>query len=338
MTGAHPFKTAGTDIRVGMSADQVLARSLEGETRFASLELGCEPALQSGDCDSGYSCAYSSSISWRTPHTPMAKEINPRLVFERLFMIGSEHESATARAERLARRRSILDYVRDDAARLRGRLGSTDRRKLDEYFDGLRALERRLDQVERVEDDPQAAANMPRPKGQPKDYREHLALMGDLIIMAFRLDLTRVATFMIANEGSNRSFPFLDIAEGHHHLSHHGGNQGMIEGVRKINRFQSEALADLLDRFKEVEEDGARLLDSTMIVWGGAISDGNRHNHNQLPVLVAGGRGCGLKTGRHVVMDRETPMSSLHLGLVRRMGLEIDAYADSNGVISDLWT
>jgi len=335
LTGAHPVKTAGADIEAGVSVDQVAARALEGRTRFASLELGCEPALQSGNCDSGYSCAYSSNISWRTPNTPNLKEINPRLVFERLFMMGGDAESARARAERLARRRSVIDYVRGDARKLRQRLGERDRRKIEEYFDSVRALETRLDQVERAGQDPESLAAMPRPAGTPEDYRQHVELMADLMILALRLDLTRVCTFMIANEGSNRPFPFLNIKEGHHHLSHHGGDAGMIEQIRSINRFQTEAFAGMLDKFAAATDaEGTPLLDSTMIVWGGAISDGNIHNHNQLPVVVAGGGAeAGLPLGRHAVLDRETPMCNLHLGLLRRMGIDVASFGDSDGVV-----
>lgn len=333
LTGAHPVKTAGADIAAGVSVDQVAAQALEGRTRFASLELGCEPALQSGDCDSGYSCAYSSNISWRTPNTPVAKEINPRLVFDRLFMLGSERETTEARRERLVRRRSILDLVRADAKRLERGLGQRDRGKLDEYFDGLRAIERRIEQVERVSDDPQSEAGMARPAGAPRDYREHLALMSDLMVLALRLDLTRVCTFMIANEGSNRPFPFLDIADGHHHLSHHGGDESMIDKIKRINRYQSEAFASLLDRLQDEEEDGGSLLDSTMLVWGGAISDGNRHNHDQLPVIVAGGARCDVETGRHLVLDERRPMCDLHLALLQRMGIETPSFGDSTGAL-----
>ncbi|QOJ17840.1 MAG: DUF1552 domain-containing protein [Phycisphaeraceae bacterium] len=337
LTGAHPVKTAGADIEAGVSVDQVAARALEGRTRFASLELGCEPAMQSGNCDSGYSCAYSSNISWRTPNTPNLKEINPRLVFERLFMLGDENESPQHRTERIARRRSILDYVRDDARKLERKLGDRDRRKLEEYFDSVRAIETRVEQAERLRDDPDAIAGFPRPTGTPRDYREHLDLMADLMVLALRLDLTRVCTFMIANEGSNRPFPFLNIADGHHHLSHHGGDGGMVEKIRQINRFQSEAFARVLDKFKQVKDEtdpeGASLLDSTMIVWGGAISDGNRHNHDQLPVIVAGGRRCGVELGEHRVLKHETPMCNLHLGMLRRMGLDTPSFGDSNGVL-----
>jgi len=334
LTGAHPVKTDGADIEAGVSVDQVAAKAFEGKTRFASIELGCEPGLQSGSCDSGYSCAYSSNISWRTPRTPMAKEINPRLVFERLFMIGDPNESAESRQERLTRRKSILDYVRNDARRLERTLGGRDREKLNEYFDGVRALEIRLEQVERLSDSPEEVAGMPAPSGTPRDYAEHVDLMAELMVMAFRLDLTRVATFMIANEGSNRSFAFLDISDGHHHLSHHGGDAEMIDKIRRINRFQSEAFARMLDKFKAVKEpDGSSLLDSTMIVWGGAISDGNRHNHNQLPVIVAGGSKCGIETGTHIELRGDVPMCNLHLGNLHRMGIEAPSFGDSTGAV-----
>lgn len=336
LTGAHPVKTAGDDIAAGISVDQVAAAAIGDRTPLPSLELGCEPALQSGDCDSGYSCAYSANISWRSPSRPNLKEIRPRAVFERLFAMGPEGESRDARRRRLASRRSILDFVRGDASRLEGRLGRADRHRMDEYLEGVRALERRLEMVARVTDDPSEVAGFDVPRGVPGDYAEHVRLMNELLVLALRLDRTRIATFMLANEGSNRPYPFLDVREGHHHLSHHGGDQHKAEQVRRINRFQSEMLADLLQRMDAVEEPGGTLLDHTMLVYGSAIRDGDRHDHEDLPVLVAGGGAAGLTPGRIIDAGRGTPMCNLHLALLQRMGVEQDAFGDSTGVLADL--
>lgn len=328
LTGAHPVKTAGDDIENGVSVDQVAAKAIGDRTPLASLELGCEPALQSGDCDSGYSCAYSANISWRTPHQPMLKEIRPRAVFERLFGMGPEGESAPARRRRLATRRSVLDFVRRDAADLHDRLGAADRRRMGEYLDGVRALERRVEQMERATEDPSEVAGLDLPNGVPGDYRSHIEMMNELLVLALRLDRTRIATFMLANEGSNRPYPFLDVAEGHHHLSHHGGDETMIERIRRINRFQSEMFADLLRRMDAVEEPGGTLLDHSMVVLGSAIRDGDRHDHHDLPVIVAGGGNGTLRPGRIVTAGGQRPMCDLHLALLQRMGVDRSSFGD----------
>lgn len=365
LTGAHPTKTAGSDIAAGVSIDQVLARRIGACTALPSLELGCEPALQSGNCDSGYSCAYSANISWRTPGQPMLKEISPRAVFERLFAVGPAHESAEALGRRLAARRSILDYARSDALRLRERLGTADRGRLEEYLDGLRALERRIESIERARgggaDDarpaaaarPSAIASIPSashhdhdapeldaaamrtPPGVPEDYREHVRLMNDLLVLAFKADRTRVASFMLANEGSNRSFPFLGVAEGHHHLSHHGGDASMIEKVRRINRFQCELFADLLAKLDGCREGDGTLLDRSMVVFGSAIADGNRHNHDDLPVILAGGGAGTLSPGRNIRTAAGTPMCNLFVSMLRRAGLD-GSFGDSTGEIAGI--
>ena len=336
LTGAHPVKTDGADIRAGVSVDQLAANHLSGRTRFASLELGCEPGLQSGSCDSGYSCAYSANVSWRTPSSPMAKEINPRLLFERMFQVGPRGESAVQRAERMAQRRSILDYVSRDAGQLNKKLGRRDREKMSEYLDGVRSIERRLEVVEAVTHDPEAVAGMKTPLGIPVDYREHLRLMHELMVLSFRLDLTRVCTMMWANEGTNKTFPFLDIPEGHHHLSHHKGDEGMIEKIRRINQFQSSMLAELLDLMAKTPDGEGRLLDNTMLVYGGAISDGNRHNHDNLPIILAGGGGGAFAGQGHVDYPAGTPLCNLYLTMLEQTGLSLDRFGDSTGTLSGL--
>ena len=344
LTGAHPVKTAGRNIRAGISVDQVAARRLGRATALPSLELGTEPARQSGNCDSGYSCAYSSNLSWRTPHSPMGKEIDPRSVFERLFRMGPEGESRAARAERLHARRSILDYVRDDANRLTKRLGKTDRRKLEEYFTGIRELERRIDMLDPAQpgdevhiwNEPVAEELRAPPGGVPRDYRAHVRLMYDMLVLAFRLDRTRVATFMLANEGSNRNYAFVGASGGHHHISHHKGDKQKIEKIRRINRFHSEQLAYFLGKLKEVREGDGTLLDSTAVVYGSAISDGNRHNHDDLPILVAGRGGGIVNPGRHLVAETRTPLCNLYVSLLRGVGIPTERFGDSNGPLAGL--
>lgn len=340
LTGSHPVKTAGTDISVGVSIDQEVARTLGARSPIASLEIGCEPALQSGNCDSGYSCAYSANISWRTPRQPNLKEIRPREVFERLFAIGPARESEEARSTRLASRRSILDFVREDAQRIQATVSGTDRHRIDEYFDGVRALERRLAMVEEAKAG--AVPSMSAPTaGVPEDYREHVRLMNEMIALAFRLDRTRVITFMLANEGSNRSFPFLGVPEGHHHLSHHGGDQAMVEKIRQINRFQCEMFAHLLAQLEAAKEGEKSVLDSSLIVFGSAITDGNKHDHDDLPILLAGGGGGRVSPGRHLRFKSGTPLCNLYASMLQMAGTPAAAgqtprFGDSTGVLTDL--
>ncbi|MBQ72280.1 MAG: hypothetical protein CMJ67_05185 [Planctomycetaceae bacterium] len=331
LTGAHPRKTAGRDIMNGVSFDQFMAEHFKGTTRFSSLELGCEPAMTAGTCDSGYSCAYSANIAWRSERTPVAKETSPRAVFERLFMTGPRGESDAARARRLRRRQSILDVVRGDARRIAADLGGRDREKLEEYLDGVRGLETRIEQVEAAAQDPAGWGLEKLPRGVPGDYREHVELMGDLMALAFRLDLTRVCSFMWANEGSNRTFPDIDVREGHHHLSHHAGDEKKIDAIRRINRWQNERFADMVLRFQSIETGPDRtLLDDSLICFGGAIADGNRHNHHDLPIVVAG-RGGGTESGRLQRHERKTPLCDLFVSMGRAAGAPVERFGDSRG-------
>lgn len=331
LTGAHPVKTSGADIAVGVSVDQIAAEHMAGRTRFDSLELGCEGGRQSGECDSGYSCVYSANISWRSARTPNLKETNPRLVFERLFETGPNRESAEARAERLRTRRSILDYVRADARRIGAGLGRTDRLRIDEYFESVRQLEKRIELVETVEQDPLQLTSFERPEGIPGDYREHLDIMSELMVLAFKLDLTRVSSFMWANEGSNRSYPFIDVAEGHHQLSHHKGDESMIEKIRRIDRFNVDRFAMFVERLAEEREGDGSLLDNCMVVYGSAIGDGNRHNHDDLPIILAGRGGGTLTPGTHQQFETGTPLCNLYTSLLDRMGAPVDSFGDSTG-------
>jgi hypothetical protein len=319
---------------VGISVDQVAAQEVGHLTRLSSLEVGCESGQQSGNCDSGYSCAYSSNISWRSESTPMAKETNPRAVFERLFGPGGA-EGLEARERRRAERRSILDFVLEDARSLRGKLGPTDRKKLDEYLASVREVERRIERFEKV-----ASAAPPeesRPAGMPKDYGEHIRVMGDLIALAFQADVTRVATFMIANEGTNRSYKEIGVPEGHHDLSHHGGDAAKQAKIAQINRFQVAGLAYLLGKLKSIHEGEGTLLDASMVVMGSGLSDGNRHNHDDLPLLLAG-RGAGtLSPGRHVRYAKDTPLNDLYLSLLDRMEVRREHLGDSKGRLPMLY-
>jgi hypothetical protein len=336
LTGVHPKKTAGADIRNGISVDQVAALKIGRQTPFASLELGCERGAMAGDCDSGYSCAYSSNVAWRSETLPVAKEVNPRLVFERLFGSGDKAGEEQSRARRDLYNQSILDIVSEDAERLKSRLGKKDQSKLDEYFQGVRDIERRLVRMEEAGKQ-MALAGAKKPNGIPPDYAEHIRLMGDMMVLAFQADLTRVCTFMFANDGSNRSFGFIGVPEGHHDISHHGLDPNKLERKRKIDTFQLEQLAYVLRRLKETKEGDSNLLDNSMVLFGAGISDGNRHNHDNLPVLLAGRAGGSLRTGRHLVYQNHTPLNNLFLSMLDRVGIPTETLGNSSGKLSQLF-
>lgn len=337
LTGVHPKKTAGSDIQVGVSADQVAAQSLGDKTRFASLELGCEKGQMAGDCDSGYSCSYSSSISWRSATTPNAKEVSPRLVFERLFGSGDKAAEAKNQAERQKRRLSIIDFVMEDAESLKAKLGLNDQMKLEEYLASVRDIEKRLETVESEEAKAVlAGAEIPN-RGIPRDRGEHVRLMGDMMILAFQANLTRVATFMFANEGSNRPYREIEVGEGHHDISHHGNDAEKLERKRKIDLYHAEQLAYILKKMKSIQEPGGSLLDNSMVVYGGGISDGNRHNHYDLPTLIAGRASGKLQTGRHLVYPKMTPMNNLYISMLDYMGVDVEKLGDSTGKLQGLF-
>jgi hypothetical protein len=337
LTGAQARKTSGANLAVGVSVDQVLASELGGATRLRSLELGTESGRAGGDCDSGYACAYSSNISWSRPGTPAGKEVDPRRVFERLFVDGPRGETPAARAERLARRRSVLDSVRADASALAPRLAAADRARLDEYLAGVRELERRLDALQ--ERRTLAPEGVEEPAGVPAGFAEHVRPLGDLLALAFATDSTRVATLMLANEGSNRSYPELGVPEGHHELSHHGGDPEKRAKVASIDLHHVELLAHVVAALAAAPEDGGSVLDHTIILYGSAIADGNAHAHHDLPILLVG-HGGGLVAGRHLRCAPETPVANLFVALLARAGLPPGAagvFGDSTGTLEGLF-
>ena len=330
LTGAQPRKTDGTNIRSGISVDQVAASRIGDKVRLPSIEIGCEQGSMAGNCDSGYSCVYSSTMSWRSSTQPLPKEVNPKLVFERLFATGPD----VGKAKREARNKSILDYVRDDSKNIANQLGKSDIRKLDEYFTAIRDIELRIERSEKL-----PAIKVPDtqpPKGIPAVFEEHIKLMCDLIVLAFQADITRVVTFVLANEGSNKPYPFIKVPEGHHDLSHHGNDQAKKEKIKQINLFHVSQLAYLLEKLKATKEGEGNLLDHSMIAYGSGNSDGNAHNHDDLPILLAGG-GCGtLSSGRHLRFSKETPLNNLWLSMLNRMDVNIDRLGDSTGSLASL--
>jgi len=332
LTGVHPKKTAGADIHSGISVDQIAAQKIGNATRFASLELGCEDGRLVGNCDSGYSCAYSNSISWRTTSTPMPPEINPRAVFERMF--GDSSETPEARAKRLTYNKSILDFVMEDTQRLKGDLGKTDRRKLDEYLDAVREIERRIEIAEH--DSTEFTPNIEKPAGVPVEFADHVKLMFDLMTLAFQADLTRISTFMMCREGSTRTYREIGVNDAHHPLTHHRNNAEWIEKVAKINCFHLEQFAYFVDKLKSTRDGDGTLLDRVMVVYGSGLADGNEHTHNDLPVLVAGAGNGALRPGRHVRYPKETPMNNLYVAMLDHMGIQPEHIGDSTGELEHL--
>jgi hypothetical protein len=336
LTGCHPRKTDGADIKAGISADQVAAQRIGRNTRLASLEIGCERGAQAGNCDSGYSCAYSSSISWRGEATPNAHEVDPRAVFERLFGSGDPGETLESRHRRERYKQSILDFVLEDANSLKSKLGVRDQNKLDEYFTGVREIEQRLKMAEKASLEGKLAGS-DKPTGVPSDFGEHIRLLADMMVLAFQADITRICTFMIANDGSNRSYRNIDVPEGHHDCSHHGRDPIKQEKIRKINLFHMQQLAYLLEKMQSIKEPEGTLLDNSMIVYGAGISDGDRHNHDNLPILLAG-KGAGtIKSGRHIVYKNGTPMTNLFLSMLDRIGVPAETLGDSTGRLQQLF-
>lgn len=335
LTGAHPVKTGGVEIKVGQSVDQVAAEKVGKQTKLPSIELGTEGGRNAGQCDSGYSCAYSNNISWKTASTPMAKEINPRLVFERMFGSADDRDAAKGRAKRDEYRKSILDLVSDDASKLKQQLGQTDRRKIDEYFSSVRDIEQRIERT-REDDSKRAIPDMKLPNGVPKQLDEHITLMFDLMTLAFQTDTTRVATFMMANEGSNRSYPMIGINDGHHHLSHHQNKQEWIDQLKKIDKYLVGHFAKFLQKLDGIREGNGTLLDQSMILYGSAIADGNRHSHHDLPILLAGSGGGTINSGRRMSYPKDTPLNNLFLSMLDRMDSGIDQLGDSTGRLKGL--
>ena len=330
LTGAQPRKTSGTDIHAGISVDQAAATHIGNQTRIPSLELGIDKGYRAGNCDSGYSCVYSSTMAWKSATQPLPKEINPKLAFERLFSTEPDAE----RTQRDAERKSILDFVRQDSKDLIHKVSGNDARKLDEYFSSIRDIEQRIEAAEKFP--PIQNVKFPAPDDIPADFQEHVRLMMDLIVLAFQTDVTRIATFVLANEGSNKTYPTVNVSEGHHNLSHHGGDEEKIAKILRINIFHTQQLAYFLEKLDAIPEGEGTLLDHSMIVYGSGNADGNRHSHHDLPILLAG-NGCGtLNSGRHIEYPKETPLNNLWLSLLNRMDVNMQRLGDSTGSLNGL--
>lgn len=333
LTGVHPRKTAGADIENGISVDQIAAQQIGADTRFRSIELGCDDSRTVGNCDSGYSCAYTNSLAWSGPATPMPPETNPRLVFERLFGDIDTTLAPEVRARRLQYRRSILDLVSERTASLSADLGAADRRKLDEYMTSIREIERRIELAEH--DMTGLTPTIDKPSGIPVAYHDYVSLMFDLQLLAFQTDSTRIVTMMMGREGSMRTYPEIGVPDPHHPLTHHRGNEEWIAKVAKVNTRHMELFADFLRKLQATPDGDGSLLDHSVIVYGSGLSDGNRHDHNDLPTLIVG-RGGGFRLGTHVAHRKGTPMTNLFLTLLDRVGVQPERVGDSTGMIEHL--
>jgi hypothetical protein len=326
LTGIQVKKTT-VDIKASVSCDQIIANHIGNDTRFASLELGMDDSRQAGDCDSGYSCAYTNNLAWRSETQPLPPILDPRALFERLFGDGAVL-SPEEKARQARYRRSILDFVMSDTHTLQTSLGPTDKRKLDEYLSSIREVERQLEKAEResVVIDP----GMPKPYGVPPDFGEHFKLLSGMLAIAFQADLTRVATFLMTREGTSRSYREIGISDGHHPCTHHQGKPDLMEKVTRINEYHTAQLAGFLTTLKSMKEGDSNVLDNSMIVYGAGLSDGNRHLHEDLPTLLIGRGGGYFKPGRRIIYRKETPMCNLHLTLMDRMGVHLDNFGDAS--------
>jgi len=333
MTGVEVYKTAGADLKLGISADQIAANAIGHETRLPSLELGLEEARLAGNCDSGYSCAYAYNVSWKTATQPLPPISDPRQLFERLF--GTDiPESPEARGRRLAMRRSILDGVIESSRTLEQTLGGNDRRKLDEYLTSVREIERQVAVAERegLVIDP----GIEKPFGVPAEFPDYFRLMTDMLILAFKADVTRISTLLVGREGSVRAYPEIGVADGHHPLTHHMGNMEMLAKVRQINVLHATLFAEFLQKMKATPDGDGSLLDHALVCYGSGLSDGNVHTHDRLPTLLAG-HGNGLVSpGRHIVYQRETPVTNLFATMIEHVGVRGEHVGDATGRLNGL--
>jgi hypothetical protein len=335
LSGASIYRTMGNDIRAAVTCDQLVAERVGNSTRFPSLELGCDFGQQDGFCDTGYSCVYQTNISWRSPTTPAPKEVNPRIVFDRLFAGQSAGETSIVQQQRESFNLSVLDFVREQATQINRVVSAADRRRMDEYMTSIRDIERRI-QAPPAQIPANAAGGMQRPTRIPELFRDHFRLMADLLILALQADMTRIATLVMATEGNRRSYPELGFTEEHHGVSHHTGNPVLQEKFTKINEHHAGEMAYLVDRVLKLREGDGSILDNCMIVYGGGMADGNAHAHADIPTVLFGKGGGTINPGRHVVCPSNTPICNLWISLMERMGVEVERFGDSTGKVTQL--
>ncbi len=329
LTAAQAKKTGGKDIFLGESIDQAIARQIGGQTRLPSIELGTEPAKKEGRCDSGYSCIYMSNISWRSATQPSGVEISPRRAFDRLF--GATGNHAERFKQRAAARQSVLDFVAEDAKRIQTKLGANDRRKMDEYFESVRAVEQQIDRMASLP--PMDVPAHLRPEQDPEDFLTHIRLMYDLMALAWQTDATRVITFMTANAQTNRVYENLGVTSGHHQLTH---SKGQEEHIQKIDHFMAAEFARFVQRLADIPEGEGTLLDNCLVTYGSGMGDGRKHDHGKLPCVLAGRGGGAIETGRHLALKEETPMANLFVSTAQLTGAKLDQFGDSRGILEGL--
>jgi uncharacterized protein DUF1552 len=323
--------TESTDYHLGTTVDQIAAKEIGHQTLLPSLELSMDLLQTVGQCDNGYACVYQNNLSWSSPTTPLPAEAHPRIVFERLF---GEGGSAADRLAALRRRASLLDWVREDITRLKSTLGPEDRTRVDQYLDTVREVERRIQKAEGSTAD-QPLPDLDRPAGVPAAYADHARLMFDLQVLALQGDVTRVVTFQLARETSNRTYAEIGVPDPHHPLTHHGNDPAKIARMAKINAFHVSLFAYFLEKLKSTPEGDGTLLDHSLYLYGSGMGNPNVHDHVNLPILVAGGAGR-VKGGRHIKYVEPTPLANLHLTLLERVGVRMEAFADSKGKVDEL--
>ena len=333
LSAAKAKQTESSDYYLGTTVDQVAAQQIGHETRLPSLELSMDMMQTTGQCDNGFACVYQNNLSWSSPTTPLPSEAHPRMVFERLF---GEGGGADERRAALRRRASLLDWVGEDIARLRRAVGPADRARVDGYLDTVREVERRIQRAE-SEVGERPLPDLDRPPGVPASYAEHARLMFDLQVLAMQGDVTRVCTFQLARETSNRTYPEIGVADPHHPLSHHGNDPAKIERMSKINAFHVSLFAYYLERLRATPDGSGTLLDHSLLLYGSGIGNPNLHDHTNLPIIVAGGAAGGMRGGRHVRYAEPTPLANLHLTLLDKVGVRLDRFGDSNGRLDDLF-
>jgi len=333
LSAAKARHTEGNDYYLGTTVDQVAAKQLGQHTQLPSLELSMDLMQNVGQCDNGYACVYQNNLSWSTPTTPLPAEAHPRLVFESLF---GEGGSTQERQEALKQRASLLDAFRQDVARLKRELSPADRVRMDDYLETIREVERRIQQAEASAGD-HPLPDLDRPIGVPAAYADHARLMFDLQCLAYQGDVTRVITFQLARETSNRTYPEIGVPDPHHPLSHHGNDPDKIARMAKINQFHVSLFSEYVQKLRATPDGDGSLLDSTLLLYGSGIGNPNIHDHTNLPTLVAGGAATGMRGNRHIRYDQPTPLANLHLSLLDRVGVRLDTFADSNGKLEDLF-
>lgn len=333
LSAAKAKVTESSDYYLGTTADQVAAQQIGQQTQLPSLELAMDLLQTVGQCDNGYACVYQNNLSWSSPTTPLPAEAHPRLVFENLFGEGGTPEERRAA---LRKRASLLDLIADDMNRLKREVGARDRARVSEYLDSIREVERRIQKAETDTND-NPLPDLDRPMGVPAMYADHARLMFDLQLLAFQGDITRITTFQIARETSNRSYPEIGVSDPHHPLSHHGDDPQKIARMAKINTFHVSLFAEYLQKLQNTPEGNGSLLDNVLLLYGSGIGNPNVHNHTNLPIIVAGGAAGGMKGNRHFRYDKPTPLANLHLTLLDKVGVRLDSFGDSNGKIDELF-